>query len=176
MTSKTYRQVHGGLLWFRGRASEYVCSCGKTAKEWAYRHTGFGWELKSDTGAAYSEDVWNDYVPLCRTCHTDLDREVHSANGRRLGEEFKKRFREDPEFEARIRASRRVAGKKSLSIVRARILAEPEFRAYILNIQREKGRKASTLRRKCSGCDRAMAAGPLGSHQKHTGHVGWSTL
>jgi len=81
----SYTTAHLRLYDRRGSASQYVCPCGKQAREWAYNHRS----KQEQTGerrvhrsqgriSVQSSAVWSgnpaDYDALCTRCHRILDR------------------------------------------------------------------------------------------------------
>lgn len=72
----TYMGMHDRVRALRGKASDCICRCGAPATDWAYTHdcpnekTGRAGRIV----APYSTDP-NRYVPMCKSCHTALDRE-----------------------------------------------------------------------------------------------------
>jgi len=86
--AKSYWQVHRDLMNQRGRAVEHLCSCGRQAKDWAFKgdlETALTSTRGTGIGCKYSEDIWNDYEPRCRSCHhledmTDEKRERSRRN------------------------------------------------------------------------------------------------
>lgn len=104
----TYEQIHAGLFFLRGKASDHPCiACGDTEKahQWAYQHTAaVGDELCDDRGQPYSLDLLNDYAPMCTSCHRKLD------SGNQLidqGPRRRARMAADPEFDRRMREAAR---------------------------------------------------------------------
>lgn len=79
----SYHAAHIRVGRIRGRASDYQCaSCGLPAVEWSYRH-GSRWEqtgMVNRSGRLPRLGAWSpdpdDYDPLCRPCHRELDREA----------------------------------------------------------------------------------------------------
>lgn len=67
----TYRGLHARLARARGLASEYKCSCGAAAEQWAYDHTDLSPKY-SENGSPYSLEI-KRYQPMCRSCHGKLD-------------------------------------------------------------------------------------------------------
>lgn len=76
-----YDSAHRRILTERGRADEHLCvRCGGAADDWAYTHDDPN-ELsgiRSMHGREYPA-VWSAdpkyYQPMCKTCHTQFDRE-----------------------------------------------------------------------------------------------------
>lgn len=179
---KTYGQVHAGLCYFFGPASNHTCtSCPSTAAEWAYLHTAGDEEVTDEAGRAYSENL-EFYTPLCKPCHRRFDSKrmwenpqtraaLAAASATNLTA-WRERVARDPQAAQRMRdgwARGAEARKRKLE----EDLAYREDRA---ERWRRAGLAASQKRRRCSGCDRVMAAGPLGSHQKSTGHTGYGEM
>ena len=75
ITVLSYWQVHHRLRTERGKASDHLCQCGRPAKDWAYLRGSTGIRSASGTGVGcwYSENIWDDYAPMCRSCHQRLD-------------------------------------------------------------------------------------------------------
>lgn len=70
----SYDTVHKRLKRRRGLATQYHCSCGKEAQEWACtsNKNAEGVNGRGDpVRYSYSMD---DYSPLCRPCHYRLDK------------------------------------------------------------------------------------------------------
>lgn len=72
-----YSTVHARLRTLRGQARQHLCGCGEQAKDWAYTHDD-PQELTNSAGHPYSADITR-YTPLCRSCHTLLDRGVKAG-------------------------------------------------------------------------------------------------
>jgi hypothetical protein len=74
----TYDAVHERLRRFRGPAKAHACiECGTPAEQWAYQHTDpvpLVSAIEPSVGCEYSDDL-SAYAPMCRPCHTALDRE-----------------------------------------------------------------------------------------------------
>lgn len=124
---RTYEQVHSGLHWFYGRASEFPCvCCDLPANHWCYQYTAGELELRSPSGSLYSEN-FEDYAPMCRKCHATLDmsldprkRESVRRSGLAAAARNNARAAEDPEW-ASARALR------AQDAIRKRIESDPEF-------------------------------------------------
>lgn len=69
----TYSAAHARVTRERGRASEYVCTCGAPATDWGYDYTDPD-EWVDENGFRYSGDT-SRYVPMCRSCHRIADHE-----------------------------------------------------------------------------------------------------
>lgn len=79
--SDDIRNMHDRLRRARGKASTYVCSCGKQAMDWAYNHGDPAPKLSKDkrgTWMWWSSDP-DMYVPMCRRCHKNLDVKMAAA-------------------------------------------------------------------------------------------------
>lgn len=75
-----YDAAHRYVRTVRGRASAFVCRCGKPAEQWAYSHADLDArrnEEGREAGLAFSQDPAH-YVPMCRSCHSRFDR-AHSS-------------------------------------------------------------------------------------------------
>jgi hypothetical protein len=71
-----YEAVHGRLNRSRGYAREHSCArCAEPATDWAYDHSSSNEKTVERRGRlyAYSTDPAH-YLPLCRSCHTRLDK------------------------------------------------------------------------------------------------------
>ena len=91
----TYRSVHRRLDQQRGPAHTHPCArCGRPAAEWAYdgRDRREVYDLPPiapplfaarRSPRRYSLDPAH-YLPLCRTCHRDLDAPTHCRAGHSL--------------------------------------------------------------------------------------------
>lgn len=72
----SYDGAHHRIYRAKGKASGYVCLCGKQADEWAYDHADPNeWTAERpfkgrEKTVAYSGDP-DHYVPLCYRCHLD---------------------------------------------------------------------------------------------------------
>lgn len=77
----TYNSVHHRVRRIRGSATEHRCECGSPAVQWAYDHSdpdGLIETVPTTNGQGtkvmpYSLDLAR-YRPLCRACHSRLDR------------------------------------------------------------------------------------------------------
>lgn len=81
-TVATYHAVHMRIKAVRGRASQYVCECGKPAEQWAYQHNDPN-ELTREDGMPYSLEFYKCYEPMCRSCHGTLDKDIDERIARR---------------------------------------------------------------------------------------------
>jgi hypothetical protein len=78
-----YGAAHERVYRLHGKASDWPCSarCGRQAEEWAYCHDAENelYELVKNPHGNYIEVPYSpnpdDYVPLCKPCHVDFDRE-----------------------------------------------------------------------------------------------------
>ena len=137
--------IHKRLVRERGSASDYTCSCGKPALDWAYQYTAGDQELRGeDNLGPYSLNP-GDYLPMCRACHRRFDLEHDPVLRERLsqGEAVKKRWETDEEYATKVRSA-------LLGAVR----------------------QSSRVRVRCGTCGREMNRGGLGMHQKSTRHEG----
>ena len=96
MTS--YQTLHTRLRTQRGNANQHQCvRCPAQARDWARIHTEDG------------EDIWADYVPMCRRCHINYDqsghRVPHSAETKALLSQKNRGYRHTPEAIEKIRAA-----------------------------------------------------------------------
>lgn len=176
---KTYWQIHAGLHYFNGLASEYPCmSCAKPAAEWAYLHTAGDEEIVDDKGRAYSEN-FEFYAPMCKPCHRSFDskkmwadpeaREILSAASTANLTAWRERVAQYPEAAQRMKDG----WARGAETRRRRREADEAHRQDITTRWSQAGREAAKRLRRCAECKREMAAGPMGSHQKATGHTGW---
>jgi hypothetical protein len=76
-----YAIIHLQVKKLHGPASDWRCAarCGRQAYQWAYCNDAEEELTDPKTGCPYSADT-DDYVPLCRICHTQFDYD----SGRRL--------------------------------------------------------------------------------------------
>lgn len=132
MTS--YRDVHLRLYRIRGRASEYLCPCGRIAKDWSYQYSSSTplFEEARGRSMVYSEDIDNDYKPLCRSCHVRFDmehdpylRKYRESNGKKVGDQ-RKEFFQSGSVEAFDQLSR--AGKLGSYRLWSERREDPQFR------------------------------------------------
>jgi hypothetical protein len=152
---KTYEQMHAGLHWARGRASEHLCACGKPAKHWAYLYTASEQERVAEDGSRYSES-FEDYAPMCISCHRSFDF-AHSDNVQAAWEERQKkgdgwrvleqRRQSDPVLASRLGAIRGANGRVAMS-------------------------KINAVVRTCV-CGLPSTPAGVGTHQKSSGHIGY---
>lgn len=155
---KTYEQVHAGLFWAFGRASEHPCiTCPEQAAHWAYLYTAEGAsELVDPTGSRYSED-FGDYAPMCIGCHRRFDVE-HS-----------------PAVREALRVQ--IAALDGWRILEQRRQSDPELAQRLGRIRGENGRvalaKTNAIRRKCRECVLISNPAGVGRHQKFSGHKGY---
>jgi len=64
----TYQRSHRKVSRLRGKASQFICACGKQAIDWSHKH---------NTDA---DDVDN-YIAKCRKCHQIYDNMVYGQKG-----------------------------------------------------------------------------------------------
>lgn len=173
---KTYDQIHAGLHYFRGRASTHSCiSCGKSASQWSYQHTGEA--VRDADGYTYCLDL-AQYAPMCRSCHRSLDLQ-HSElmqDAARKGVEAMqtalKELRQTDEYKEGERERGKKYGPAGAAARTARMLNDPEFRAQIVEGCVERGSR----RRRCVVCDMTSHPVDIGKHQKASGHTGYVDL
>lgn len=67
----SYFGMHSRIQEQWGKASEYVCTCGAPAQDWAYDNTDPD-EKVGPRGMLFSTNV-ERYEPLCRRCHKMQD-------------------------------------------------------------------------------------------------------
>lgn len=85
--------------------------CGAEGKSWwAYQYTEN--EIRTPEGTPYSLDIWNDYRPMCPSCHATLD--WQDPERRRRGE-------------ATLRANAREAGILGGAARARQIQEDPEY-------------------------------------------------
>ena len=73
----TYKGAHHRVRLRRGSASQYACTCGRPAMDWAYDHADPD-ELLGDyygRPRRYSADP-DHYLPMCRSCHRKFDYKI----------------------------------------------------------------------------------------------------
>jgi hypothetical protein len=174
---KTYEQMHSGLHWARGRASEHSCvDCGGPAKDWAFRYTAGDLQIVDDRGRAYSER-FEDYEPMCRSCHRRFDmlqpdrREFQLAHLARINAAAAA----DPNYRQRMREQGE-KGRAVLAERRARGLAVRVGQRTDTEQMKAAGKALGAIRRRCLVCGLETAAGPLVRHQKLAGHEGWEPV
>lgn len=145
-----YDTVHRLLKSQRGLASNYLCSCGAPAVDWAYQWTG---DIQYDDGCglAYSPDPIN-YAAMCRSCHRKLDSSK-------------------PTLMRASVLSNAAIGRDRLAILQA----DPVESVRIRRLQSEGAIRAISVRRQCAECSLVASPPSLGRHQKVSGHSGWST-
>lgn len=140
---KTYDQVHHGLQWAFGSASQHPCTgCGEQAKDWAYQYSAGEKEMLSPEGSPYSDDLLH-YAPMCRSCHRSFD------------------IRNDPRRHVSVAFQR--GGQQA---IKALIAADPSWTAH----RASNMRKLNGLKQKCGGCDLETNPGALSAHRRATGH------
>ena len=70
--------AHNRTRRLRGKACDYRClNCVGRARDWAYDHQDPAetYEFVKGYNLPYSQDPWH-YVPLCRSCHVLMDKQV----------------------------------------------------------------------------------------------------
>lgn len=132
---------------------------------------------------------------VCHTTYHHLERAASGTNpfqdpevGRMGGAAFSERLRTDPAFAAAHSAKSRKGGRRGRAVFLERLRTDPDFAAAFAAKAREAGRKggriggkrgrakgarvANALRYRCLECGMVTSPGPLGTHQKATGHSG----
>lgn len=177
-----YQKAHSRMYQLRGRAADYRCSCGSPARYWAYQYTAGSLEKRSRRGYPYSDDP-KDYAPMCSSCHqkfdvlmdpiqaarrSEVNRSVPSDVRARGGFALGKRLRDDPEFRKDLIERWKPQQKRGARNHWERFESDPVFR----ETRRKEFSEAASIRFRCGTCGRETTAGPLGNHQKATGHEG----
>lgn len=78
-----YDAAHRQVRKAKGRASAFICRCGKRAEQWAYTHSDLDVQHDTDgreAGRPFSPDPAH-YVPMCRSCHIRYDRARRRFSG-----------------------------------------------------------------------------------------------
>lgn len=180
----TYGYVHAKMRHLLGSASTHVCRCGEPAEDWAYQHTAGDRELRAPDGTTpYSLDP-DDYAPMCRPCHARFDVENDPARQiRRADPAFREAMRErgqdvgnmkaemmqaDPEFAERMRE----ASRRGAMTIHQRMLDDPEFGNRLRDVRRAN----HAVRRRCDECGKTSSPCGMGTHQKKSGHQGWTRV
>lgn len=111
----SYQAIHKRLFHHRGRAGDRLCVyCEAPAQGWALAGEAKWCDKR---GRRYTDDL-NAYIPLCQSCHRQLDRTPcpHGPNYVRLPdgackacarERRKERYTNDPAYRERLLAKRR---------------------------------------------------------------------
>lgn len=200
---KSYEQVHGGLLYLRGRASEHRCvGCDRPGYAWAYQHNAGEEELRSEDGSPYSENILEHYAPMCLSCHVKMDKSPEQliALGVRGREVQALLMQSDPDWaHARRERSRRALEqareaksklmedpswaesyqehvRTNLMKARAAFTARRSADPTATDPQREAGRRVSLMLRSCDDCGKISNPAGMGLHQKASGHTGWTPV
>lgn len=155
----SYVNIHHSLRLNRGPASDYICICGKPAEHWAYQHTG---EVLTcpQLDRLYSEDM-NDYAPMCRSCHTLLDRK-HNPEWDQAIRDHARKIGLTPKSFEHLSA----AGKLGIVAASPKLV---EHRQNISTLNR-------TAKRRCRECGATYSRVGLGRHQQAGGHTGWEDV
>jgi len=76
-----YEAIHSRLKREHGKASEHACArCDESAVDWAYDHACPNEKTVERRGRIYAYSTNPDrYLPLCRSCHTRLDKGLLGA-------------------------------------------------------------------------------------------------
>jgi len=155
----TYRRVHRLLVRTRGLARLHRCSCGLPALDWAYQHTV---NVLVEGGRKYSQDL-TDYAPMCRGCHTRLDRLHDLVWGQTIRDHIRKIGSRPRTFEEQSKI-----GKLGMAAADA----TPAMRAHKKMISALN----HTARRRCLICGMESVRTGLGRHQQVSGHIGYEDL
>jgi hypothetical protein len=136
-------------------ARDHDCQCGAQARLWV------------DIGVA-------DPQPCCRACAARAAsdpafREALAATHSEPCEDVLPPFRSSKPV-----VSPQQQQSKAAAAMVAALAADPQLRQKFVEI----GRKVASMRRRCLGpkCGLVTGAGPLGAHQKATGHTGWEAV
>jgi hypothetical protein len=172
--AKTYEQMHSGLHWAFGRAKDYVCiECGQQAEDWAYQYTSIDPQI--DTKNRVYSESFDDYAPMCRSCHRRFDmlrperREAQLAHLARVHAAIAA----DPVAQERRREAG-VKGRQVIAEMRAQGVPMARGRRTDTANLRVLGKMVGSIRRRCNTCGLETAAGPLARHQTKSGHTGWT--
>lgn len=159
----SYYKIHQDLKRQKGKAAEHRCACGAPARDWAYQPNPANEKTDGYTGRSYSEDL-EDYAPMCRPCHLNLDSALRAG----------KTGGTTPEAKARHRAG---AAKGNQAHAR-RMESDPGYAARTTEILRQNGRtagaKGRNRRRKCADCSMVSHPVGIGRHQAATGHTNYT--
>lgn len=144
----TSSQVHEKLSKVRGNAKTHRCiACAGVAIDWAYQYNGNP-ELYDNHGRPYSEDLYNCYQPMCRSCHL-----LHDAH-------------KDPRIAGTLL---RVGRKVGLSNA-TRAATDRVFAAKVILDRAKAASVANAIRRTCE-CGITAHPAAIGAHQKGSGHT-----
>ena len=173
-----YQSVHRKLDRLRGRAKTLQCGCGAPAAHWAYQHSSEN-PLFDEDGRVYSEDI-GDYAPMCIKCHRRLDWEATPNRHLPIREAARETIKAAHLWEQQLalsnpemsRQRKSNAGKGRGAWIAHRFLTEPQFAAR----RRIEMAKASGKKRKCDQCEMVSTTYGLGSHQRWSGHSGYSEV
>lgn len=179
---KSYEQVHAGLFWMFGRASEHPCvRCGVAGKHWAYQYNAGDVELRSPSGAPYSEN-FDHYAPMCASCHRSLDnaemrkdpewarkQNESAAAGRARIAELRAT---QPDYEAWYLQERAQSAALGGAANAKRLQDDPEYASRMAEHRKTNGSKQW----KCSECDMVSNSLGIGTHHKFSKHTGKEAL
>lgn len=180
------KQLHWRRLKDLGSPCDHTCNCGNRATAWAYRHTGFGWELRAESGSPYSE-FNEDYKPMCSSCHNKMDwgadrprRLAATQKNVKIAHQALRDRWQNPEFSQEHRPRVAEMGKTyaatGLAAITQRIESDPAFAEKM-----RQARKAvatthlaplNFVKFSCSECGMVSNKGGIGTHQKASGHQG----
>lgn len=163
--------THRWLRKNRGRASTFVCPCGKQAYEWAYQHGGD------------PEDT-DGYLPMCRSCHRKLDyekspvfRDSLNQIRRPFTREQQERGRQNrpnghPGMRGKIPREDLVSFGRMGGLARsARMKEDKDLRSRLVESATRNLPLGRT--RTCETCGLTSSVPGIGNHLKHSGHIGW---
>lgn len=184
----SYEGVHQRLRDEHGRASEHLCvDCGKQARDWSYDH-GAEAEKLDERGWPY-DPTGQAYSPRCSPCHTAHDNRDGSRGRRgglarnealgpegirriaKLGHAARRASLTDEEFTEFQRQASRARWSRVIDVDAE---LRPMREAHTPETLRAGGRKTGKMRRRCNDCGLVTSPGPLGRHQRATGHTGFT--
>ena len=199
MSDNENKLQHQRLRRARGSASTHQCiECGDPANHWAYQHKNPN-PLVSPTGEVYTLN-FDDYAPMCHTCHRSLDmresprlREVLQENIESAHAGLKKAREADPDRYGEISRENVKRAQEVAALLRtpedyrrlghlggtqrsSRMKEDPELFKKLVGSATENIRKANLITRSCDECGREMRPASMGIHQKASGHSGWTTV
>lgn len=196
----TYAQAHNLVRKTKGKAAEHACvQCGKPAREWALsrerQEEGMVWSPNPDD--------YSPMCRSCHVLYDipeDRRKDVAAMRGHLGGTALAARRAADPEWAAkfaermrevqragglvhaeRLRDDPEYAAERARLVTEGRALKEkedPEFRAEMQAVRSRGGTAGGAttgkIRRQCAECDLVSTPGPLGRHQKLSGHTGFT--
>lgn len=187
-SSEEYWASHRSRCREHGSAGRRVCvDCGGRAKHWSYNYTGA--PKVTEESVLYTTD-FADYSPRCFRCHMAFDLEMDPRVRDALSEGGKKTIRvmlekrkQNPSWLASRKKPRKpvaAARREEMSRVASERLRkqweDPEFAEKMKTASSVNGKIQGSRRRQCVECGRILPPGPMGSHQKASGHAGVTDL